>query len=64
MTFRLILLVVIVLSNAFFAASEVALVSVRRSRLRALADRGWSSAQSALYLLDRPERLLTWSRSA
>jgi CBS domain containing-hemolysin-like protein len=59
MAYRLIILVVIVLLNGFFAASEVALVSVRRSRLRALADRGWSSAQSALDLLEHPERLLS-----
>ena len=59
MAYRLLILIVILFLNAFFAASEVALVSVRRSRLRALAERGWSSAQVALDLLERPERLLS-----
>ncbi len=59
MAYRLLILIAIVALNAFFAASEVALVSVRRSRLRALAERGWSSAQTALFLLDKPERLLS-----
>ena len=59
MAYRLLILTAILFLNAFFAASEVALVSVRRSRLRALADRGWASAQAALDLLERPERLLS-----
>jgi putative hemolysin len=59
MAYRLLVLIVILFFNAFFAASEVALVSVRRSRLRALADRGYASAQSALNLLEHPARLLS-----
>ncbi len=38
MSLRLILLVAIVALNGFFAAAEVALVSVRRSRLKQLAE--------------------------
>lgn len=59
MTYRLAVLVLILFLNGFFAAAEVALVSVRPSRLKALADRGWASAQSALDLLAQPARLLS-----
>jgi CBS domain containing-hemolysin-like protein len=56
---RFILLVLIVALNAFFAAAEVALVSVRRSRLKELAAEGSLPAKAALGLLDNPERLLS-----
>ncbi|MSV34824.1 MAG: HlyC/CorC family transporter [Bryobacterales bacterium] len=59
MSLRLILLVAIVALNAFFAAAEVALVSVRRSRLTELAERGNASARAALGLLANPGRLLS-----
>ena len=57
--FRIILLIAIVAVNAFFAAAEVALVSVRESRLRQLAEQGHVGAQAALNLLANPERLLS-----
>jgi CBS domain containing-hemolysin-like protein len=56
---RLALLVLILAVNAFFAASEVALLSVRDSRLRHLAAEGHAGARMALALLARPERLLS-----
>src|SRR5437870_10255394 len=59
MSLRFILLLVIVALNGFFAAAEVALVSVRRSRLKELAARGQVSARVALDLLANPERLLS-----
>ena len=59
MYYRLLILIVIILLNGFFAAAEVALVSVRRSRLRALADQGQVAAQAALNLLANPARLLS-----
>jgi putative hemolysin len=59
MSLRLFLLVAIVLVNGFFAAAEVALVSVRRSRLNALAKRGSIPARAAIDLLVNPERLLS-----
>jgi CBS domain containing-hemolysin-like protein len=40
--------------NAFFVASEFALVSVRRTRIETRANEGSKSAQSALRLLDNP----------
>src|SRR5579863_5166100 len=59
MSLRLILLVAIVALNGFFAAAEVALVSVRRSRLNELAEQGNASARAALGLLANPGRLLS-----
>jgi putative hemolysin len=59
MSLRLILLVAIVALNGFFAAAEVSLVSVRRSRLKELAERGNVSARAALDLLANPGRLLS-----
>jgi putative hemolysin len=59
MWLRLTLLTAIVALNAFFAAAEVALVSVRRSRLSELARQGHGSARAALELRAHPERLLS-----
>jgi putative hemolysin len=60
--YRLILMAVIVAVNAFFAAAETALVSVRPSRLKQMADRGQVGATAALSLLAKPERLLSVSQ--
>lgn len=57
--FRILLLLLILAVNAFFAAAEVALVSVRESRLKQLAEEGHAGAQAALNLLSNPERLLS-----
>jgi len=59
MYYRLGILVVIIALNGFFAAAEVALLSVRRSKLRELAERGQVAAQVALNLLANPARLLS-----
>ena len=59
MSLRLILLFAIVAANAFFAAAEVALVSVRSSRLKELADQGDLGARAAMGLLANPSRLLS-----
>ena len=56
---RLLLLGLIIAINGFFAAAEVALLSVRDSRLRHLAGEGNAGAQMALSLLARPEKLLS-----
>ncbi len=57
--YSLILMLIIVGLNAFFAASEVALVSSRPSRLKAMADEGHVGAQAAVSLLSNSERLLS-----
>jgi putative hemolysin len=59
LAFRLILLVLIITLNGFFAAAEVALLSVRKSKLRHLAEQGHVGAQAAVSLLENPERLLS-----
>jgi putative hemolysin len=56
---RLVILFIILVSNGFFAAAEVSLVSVRQSRLVELAESGNAGAQSALSLLANPGRLLS-----
>ena len=59
MSLRLILLVAIVALNGFFAAAEVSLLSVRRSRLSELAEQGNVAARAALGLLANPSRMLS-----
>lgn len=58
-SFRFLLLFLILAANAFFAAAEVSLLTVRGSRLRQLADEGDKGAQAALSLVANPERLLS-----
>jgi CBS domain containing-hemolysin-like protein len=59
MAYRLLTLFAILALNGFFAAAEVSLVSVRKSKLRALAEEGQAAAQAALNLLANPARLLS-----
>lgn len=56
---RILLVVLLIAVNGFFAAAEVALVSVRHSRLRQMAESGHAGAQAALNLLSNPGRLLS-----
>jgi putative hemolysin len=57
--FRILLVLLIVAANGYFAGAEVALLSVRQSRLRQLAEEGHVGAQAALSLLSNPGRLLS-----
>ena len=50
----LILILALVLLNSFFAAAEMALVSVRRTRIRQLVEEGSARARTVQRLLDRP----------
>jgi len=59
MGFRFLILLFVIALNAFFAAAEVALISARKSRLRAMAERGNVGAQTALSLLAAPARVLS-----
>ncbi|HYL72637.1 MAG TPA: hemolysin family protein [Bryobacteraceae bacterium] len=59
MPIRFLILIAVLALNGFFAAAEVALVSVRKSRLRAMAAKGNVGAQAALNLLANPARLLS-----
>ena len=56
---RVVVVILLIAFNAFFAASEIALLSVRNSRLRQMAEEGRAGAQVALNLLANPERLLS-----
>jgi putative hemolysin len=58
-TFRILLVVLLIAVNGYFAGAEVALLSVRQSRLRQLAEEGQAGAQAALNLLANPGRLLS-----
>jgi len=59
LTFRFIALFLLLGVNAFFAAAEVALVSVRETRMRALAEGGDRRAQTVLDLIGDPDRMLS-----
>ncbi|PWT98530.1 MAG: HlyC/CorC family transporter [Terriglobia bacterium] len=56
---RLLLVILLIAINGFFAGAEVSLISVRHSRLRQMADEGQTGAQAALNLLANPGRLLS-----
>ena len=64
MVYRILILITILILNGFFAAAEVSLVSVRRSKLRSLADQGNAAAHAALSLLANPARLLASDQHA
>ena len=53
-----LVIVALTITNALFAGSEIAILSVRKSRLRELAERGVRGAKAALRLRERPEQFL------
>jgi putative hemolysin len=55
---ELVVIVVLVLLNGVFAATEIALVTIRRSRLQQLVDEGSRSAARVMRLKDQPGRFL------
>ena len=59
LTLRLIVLVFLLGVNAFFSAAEVALVSVRATRMRALSAAGDRHADIVLGLLNDPDRMIS-----
>ena len=52
------ILVLLILVSGFFALSEMALASSRKSKLQAMADSGNPKASIALQIMDNPSRLL------
>ena len=54
----LLVVVTLILIGGFFAASEIALITVRRSRLTQLAEEGSRAARLALRLTENPSRFL------
>jgi len=61
MTFpwELIVILLLILLNGFFAMSELAVISSRRARLKALAEAGSKTASSALTLSESPGPFLS-----
>ena len=55
---QVLLILVLVAINGYFAAAEIALISVRRAALQRRAEEGSKGAKSALALTDDPSRLL------
>jgi len=56
---ELLVAIVLILINGLLAMSELAVVSARRARLKAMADRGSRGAASALALAENPGRFLS-----
>ncbi len=55
---ELVIILLLVLANGIFAGAEIALLSVRKTRLQELIEAGSSSARAVLALRDNPERFL------
>lgn len=55
---ELLVILGLILINAFFAGAEIAIVAVRKTRLKELADEGHRAARVALKLRENPERFL------
>ena len=55
---ELLIVFILTLANGFFAASEISIVSARRSRLEQLASAGDGAAKQAISLADNPDRFL------
>ncbi|HZK43742.1 MAG TPA: hemolysin family protein [Syntrophomonadaceae bacterium] len=58
MLIQLLVLILLIAFNAFFAASEIALISLNDNKIKVLADRGDNKAQMIVNLLDDPGRFL------
>lgn len=56
---EILIIALLTLLNSFFSLSEIALVSVKPSRIQALADRGSKRAKTILKLLAEPEAFLS-----
>ena len=56
---EIIVIILLTFLNAFFALSEISLVSVKKSRIQHLADQGNSRAKTILKLLENPENFLS-----
>jgi len=54
----ILFLVILIILNAFFAASEVALISLNDNKIRVLVDKGDRKARLVKNLLDEPSRFL------
>ncbi|WP_055665128.1 hemolysin family protein [Desnuesiella massiliensis] len=55
---QILLILVLILMNAFFAASEIAIVSLNKSKISLLAENGDKKAKILLKLIEEPSRFL------
>jgi len=56
---QIVLLVILIAVNAFFAAAEMAIVSVNKNRIRTLAQEGNKKAELLAKLIDDPNKFLS-----
>jgi putative hemolysin len=56
---EVLVILLLILVNGFFALSEMALVSAKRSRLQAAVEQGRTGAKSAIALMEDPTKLLS-----
>lgn len=59
MSLEIFLLIILVLANALFAMSEIAIVSSRKVRLEKRAEKGSSGAKAALAMANEPTQMLS-----
>ena len=57
-TFEILIIAVLIVLNGVFVAAEIALVTVRKSRLQQLIDEGKPGARRVSRLVERPQRFL------
>ena len=55
---ELILILTLIVTHGLFAGSEIAIVALRRSRLKQLVDEGKESAKAVETLQEQPERFI------
>jgi putative hemolysin len=59
LVWQILVILLLILVNAFFAMSELAVISSRRARLEQMAEEGSPGARAALALIDEPTRFLS-----
>ena len=56
---QLLLQLMLILLNAFFAATEIALISINEKKVRALAEDGNKKARKMLKIIEEPTKFLS-----
>ena len=56
---QLLLQLILILLNAFFAATEIALISLNEKKVRALAEDGDKKARKMLKIIEEPTKFLS-----
>ncbi len=56
--FQILIILILTIMNAFFAAAEMAMVSVNRNKLNMMAEEGHKKAKMLIKLLDEPSKFL------